>query len=241
MTNAVYTMIVRALGRLVSDRAAESMLRTALRDLRLSPDTVTGADMQRVLSGPLLSRLSTVLPHERARQELLGLSRQLESTDVKAPTLFTQPGPSASWEEHSDATATSWDQLDLDVDDFEFDDPDSALTSTGQSYDLDSPLGQEELLQNLGRLSGVQGVMVCRANGEVLRVRAIREAAGLGSVVAASAMLFQQRSLRLLSAELGGRTVCVRPLGAYCVAVIVNSQSNVGRLLVELQQLKAAA
>ncbi|THF85217.1 roadblock/LC7 domain-containing protein [Deinococcus sp. KSM4-11] len=241
MTNAVYTMIVRALGKLVSDRAAESMLRTALRDLRLSPDTVTGSDMQRVLSGPLLARLSTVLPQGRARQELLGLSRQLEATDVKAPTLFTQPGPSASWEEHSDATATSWDQLDLDVDDFEFDDPDSALTSTGQSYDLDSPLGQEDLLQALGRLSGVQGVMVCRANGEVLRVRAIREAPGLGAVVAASALLFQQRTLRLLSAELGGRTVCVRPLGAYCVAVIVNSQSNVGRLLVELQQLKAAA
>ncbi|GHF59308.1 hypothetical protein HNQ07_003890 [Deinococcus metalli] len=241
MTNAVYTMIARALGKLVSDRAAESMLRTALRDLRLSQDTVTGTDMQRVLSGPLLARLSPVLTPERARRELVALSRQLEAADVKAPTLFTLPGPSASWEEHSDATATHWDQLDLDVNDFEFDDPDAALVTAGQTYDLDSPLGQEELLQNLGRLSGVQGVMVCRANGEVLRVRAIRDAAGLGAVVAASALLFQQRGLRLMSAELGGRTVCMRPLGAHCVAVIVNSQSNVGRLLVELQHLRAAA
>ncbi|WP_412027427.1 roadblock/LC7 domain-containing protein [Deinococcus yunweiensis] len=243
MTNAVYIMIVRALERLVSERAAESMLRTALRDLKLSPDTVSGADMQRVLSGPLLTRLSTVLPHARAQQELISLSRQLEATDVKAPTLFTQPGPSASWEDHThtDVTATSWTQMGLDVDDFEFEDPDSALNSGAQSYDLNSPLGQEELMQNLGRLSGVQGVMVCRANGEVLRVRAIRDPAGVGAVVAASVLLFQQRTLRLMSAELGGKTVCVRPLGAYCVAVIVNSQSNVGRLLVELQQLKAAA
>ncbi|PNY81324.1 roadblock/LC7 domain-containing protein [Deinococcus koreensis] len=241
MTNAVYSMTVRALSRVVSERAAESMLRTTLRDQQLGAETVTAQDVQRLIAGPLLQRLSTVLPVTQARQELLGLSRQLEAQYPKAPTLFTHLGPSASWEEHSDATATSWDGLSLGEDDFEFDDPDFALSVGGRAYDLETPLGQEELLQDLGRLSGVQGVMVCRASGEVLRVRAIREAAGLGSVIAASALLFQNRALRLMSAELGGRTVCVRPLGAHCVAVVVNSQSNVGRLLVELQQLKVAA
>ena len=241
MTNAVYSTTVRALSRVVSERAAESMLRTTLRDQQLGPDTVTAQDIQRLIAGPLLQRLSTVLPPARARQELLSLARALENQYPKAPTLFTQLGPSASWEEHSDATATGWDGLSLGEDDFEFDDPDFAPSAGGRAYDLDTPLGQEELIQDLGRLSGVQGVMVCRANGEVLRVRAIREASGLGAVVAASALLFQKRSLRLLSAELGGRTVCVRPLGAHCVAVVVNSQSNVGRLLVELQQLKVAA
>ncbi|MFC6661462.1 hypothetical protein [Deinococcus multiflagellatus] len=62
MTNAVYTMIVRALSGVVSDRAAETMLRSVLREQGLSAETVTAQDMQKVLSGPLLARLSTVLP-----------------------------------------------------------------------------------------------------------------------------------------------------------------------------------
>ncbi|MVN88549.1 roadblock/LC7 domain-containing protein [Deinococcus sp. HMF7620] len=239
MTNAVYTLVVRALSGVVSDRAAETMLRAVLREQGLSAESVSAQDMQKVLSGPLLSRLSTVLPPARARKELSVLSKQLESQYPKAPTLFTQSGPVATWDEPQNET--TFDDLGLGADDFEFDDPDYGAAPTTRTYDLTQPGDQDALIQNLGRLSGVQGVMVCRATGEVLRVKAVRDPAGLGGVVAASAMLFQKRSLKLMSADLGGQTVCVCPLGGYCVAVVATSQANVGRLLVELQQLRVAA
>ncbi|PTA67603.1 roadblock/LC7 domain-containing protein [Deinococcus arcticus] len=239
MTNAVYTMIVRALSGVVSDRAAETMLRSVLREQGLAAETVTAQDMQKVLSGPLLARLSTVLPPARARKELLNLSGQLEAQYPKAPTLFTQNVPLATWDEPQ--TDTTFDDLGLSADDFEFDDPEYGALPTTRTYDLARAEDQDALIQTLGRFSGVQGIMVCRASGEVLRVKAVRDPAGLGGVVAASAMLFQKRALRLLSADLGGQTVCVCPLGGYCVAVVATSQANVGRLIVELQQLRVAA
>lgn len=241
MTNAVYTTAVRALSGVVSERAADTMLRALLRDQGLEAGAVTAQEMQRVLSGPLLARLSAVLPPARARQELLALSRSLEAQYPKAPTLFTGEAPQASWDGPAAGAETTWDELELDENDFEFDDPDYAPAGTGRAYDLGTPLGQEALLQDLGKLGGVQGVMVCRASGEVLRMRAVREAPALGTLVAATARLLGTRRLRLLSAELGGRTVCMRPLGEHCVAVIASSQANVGRVLVELQQLRSAA
>ncbi|NTY00774.1 roadblock/LC7 domain-containing protein [Deinococcus sp. JMULE3] len=239
MTNAVYTMTVRALAGVVSERAAETMVRSVLREQNLLPETVSAQEMQRMLSGPLLSRLSTVMPAARARRELLSLSSLMAERYPKAPTLFVETGPSATWDDTQDTEM--WNELGLGADDFEFDDPEYAAGLSGRSYDLNATLDQDTLIQTLGRLSGVQGVMVCRASGEVLRVRAVRDATGLAGVVAASAMLFQKRALRLLSADLGGQTVCVCPLGEYCVAVIASSQANVGRLLVELQQIKVAA
>lgn len=240
MTNAVYTMTVRALSGVVSERAAETMLRAVLREQNLLPETVSAQEMQRVLSGPLLARLGAVMPAARARKELLSLSAQMEAQYPKAPTLFTQNVPQATWDDSADDTEM-WDDLGLGADDFEFDDPEYASGPSGRQYDLSSTLDQDNLIQTLARLNGVQGVMVCRANGEVLRVRAVREATGLAGVVAASAMLFQKRALRLLSADLGGQTVCVCPLGEYCVAVIASSQANVGRLLVELKQVQVVA
>lgn len=241
MTNAVYTMIIRALSGVVSARAAETMVQSILRDQNLSPETVTAQDMQKVLSGPLLARLSMVLPQARARAELLNLARQLEMQYPKAPTLFTDNVPFAAWEESPDATNTGWADLNLSEDDFEFEDPEYALSGAAREYDLEQATDQEALMQELARLSGVQGVLLCRVNGEVVRVKAIRDAPALGGVVAATAMLFRRPALRLMAADLGGQTVCMRPLGEYCVAVVVGAQSNVGRLLVELQQLKVAA
>ena len=53
-------------------------------------------------------------------------------------------------------------------------------------------------------------------------------------------LLLRQRGLKLLAADLGQQTVCMRPLGNYSVAVIAGPQVNVGRLLTELQQLEAS-
>ncbi|EYB67068.1 roadblock/LC7 domain-contain protein [Deinococcus phoenicis] len=241
MTNAVYTLIVRALSGIVSERAAETLLRAALREQGLTPEGVQAQDMQRVLSGPLLTRLSGVLPPERARAELQTLSGQLQMQYPKAPTLFVG-APLAAWDETAGMTSTSWgDAQQFSADDFEFDDPEYTAAPTERQYALGSAAGQDALIRDLGRMQGVQGVMVCRANGEVLRERALSGATNLSSVIAATALLFQKRSLNLMSADMGGQTVCMRPLGPYCVAVVAGPGVNIGRLLAELQQVREAA
>ncbi|ABF44359.1 MULTISPECIES: roadblock/LC7 domain-containing protein [Deinococcus] len=236
MTNAVYTLIVRALSGIVSERAAETLLRAALREQGLTAEGVTAGEMQRVLSGPLLTRLSGVLPPERARAELGNLAAQLQKHYPKAPTLFSSPA--ATWDE---TTSTHWEDIDFSADDFEFDDPEYTATPPERQYALGTAAGQEALIQDLGRIPGVQGVMVCRASGEVLRERALSGSRNLSSVIAATALLFQKRALNLMSADMGGQTVCMRPVGAYCVAVVAGPQVNIGRLLAELQQVREAA
>lgn len=236
MTNAVYTLIVSALSGIVSERAAQTLLQAALREGGLTPEGVTAAEMQRVLFGPLLTRLSGVLPEARARAELRTLAAQLGSRYPKAPTLF----PAAAWDEETGTTR--WDEApELGADDFEFDDPEYTAAPPRREYALGGAAGQEALIQDLARMPGVQGVLVCRATGEVLRERSLAGAAGLGSVIAATALLFQKRGLNLMSADLGGRTVCMRPLGGYCVAVVAGPGVNIGRLLAELQQVREAA
>lgn len=259
MTHAVYTPIVRALSGIVSERAAETMLRASLREQGLSPEAVTASEMQRVLSGPLLVRLSGVLPEARARTELQRMAGQLQVQDPRAATLFGA-APAAAWDEAASGTLwtdAAWaeangaepsgaepagaEPADLSADDFEFDDPEYAAPTPGRRYVLESAAGQEALVRDLARMPGVQGVLVCRASGEVLHERALQGSVNLGSVVAAAALLFKQRSLRLLAADLGGRTVCMRPLGAYCVAVVAGPGVNTGRLLAELGQVRAGA
>jgi len=240
MTNAVYTPIVRALSGIVSERAAETMLRAALREQGLVPEAVTAPEMQRVLSGPLLTRLSGLLPEPHARAELERLAGQLQAQHPRAATLFGASPSGAAW-----AAGGGDDPADLSADDFEFDDPEYVTASSERLYRLDSAAGQEALVRDLARMPGVQGVLVCRASGEVLHERALLNSvnlgsASLGSVVAAAALLFQKRALRLLAADLGGRTVCMRPLGGYCVAVVAGAGVNTGRLLAELGQIRAA-
>lgn len=247
MTNAVYAMTVQALSGVVSERAAETMVRTVLRDQQLTPESVTAQDMQRVLSGPLLARLQSVMPRERAQMELRQLSMSMAARYPKAPTLFLEPAPedrsAAAWATHADdsLTATGWGDVDLGADDFEFDDPEYTASAVKRHFRLDDPAEQEDLIQTLARVVGVQSVLVCRANGEVIKARSLRDSTALGGVVAATALLFQRSALQLLSVDLDGRTVCMRPLGAYCVAVVAGPQVNVGRLLVDLQQLQVVA
>lgn len=242
MTNSVYNMIAQALSSSVSPRAAETMLQAALKEAGLTAENVTPADMQDLLNGPLLTRLSSALPPNRAREEMLLISRQLERKYPRAPTLFTDVGSLASWDDTIISPINAvHDGFELSEDDFEFDDPEFGGTLEQRSFDLAGESGQEALIQHLGRMQGVQSVMISRSTGEVLKFKAMRDPKGLSSVMAATALLFQKRQLKLMSVDLGSQTVCMRPLGAYSVAVVAGSQVNVGRLLAELQQLEASA
>lgn len=297
MPNDVYTMSLQALARSVSERGSDALLKAALRERDLSPDEVTAAQMQLVLTGPLVHRLSTILSPEQARAELGALAARLEHEFPRTPTLFTDVGSFSPWDEGSTVNESSavsdWDHAgdlrgaaggssdgrkngqpsgasplgasslgarplgaspvragtpegndfegdEFGADDFEFDDPEYAAAPSTRHYALSGEAGQDALIRDLGRMQGVLGVMVTRENGEVLRVGALRDVTQLGSVIAATGLLLRQRGLKLLAADLGQQTVCMRPLGNYSVAVIAGPQVNVGRLLTELQQLEAS-
>ncbi len=329
MPNPVFQLTARSLSKVVSGRAAETMLSASLRDLKLSPDTVTARDMQRVLAGPLERRLSQVLPGTAAFDKLRALSSRLERNDLKSSTLFGQDSRTVIWDQEDDTiwndeshlqgaeeapdrgppdaaaarrpprpqptllprstpsdarfqamppvpdagrkeesvtdlsapqsaaeslksdlkdegfAATGAEEFSADLfsaDDFEFSDPDYAhLQAVHKRYDLATTQGQDALLYELARHAGVQTVVLCSTDGQVLSVRAPQGAPQLGSVVAATAMLFRQRDLKLLSADLGSATVCMRVVGTYCVALLARGNVNVGRLLSELQQIEVAA
>lgn len=265
MPTPVYTLVINALSSSVSERAADTMLKAALRDARASPENVTAQEMQAVLSGPLLRRLAGVLPQAQASRDLLSLSRRIAEQHPRALTLFLDPEGPLHWDslgsEVADSRASAGPgragpdtdgpdtdeqgrgnaPLTLRADDFEFDDPDfSAFEGEQRHYDLSTPEGQEALLTDLARQPGVQGVVICGQGGQVLRSRTNRGEKALSSIVAATALLFRQRSLKILCADLGQVKVCMRPLGEYCVAVLAGEQVNIGRVITELQQLREA-
>ena len=238
MPTPVYILVVDALCGSVSERAAETMLRDALKDAQLAADTVTPQEMQAVLSGPLLRRLSAVLPSQQAGRTLRSVSRRVVEKNPRAPTLFLDPEGPLHWDSLDEGAASG----ELSADDFEYDDPDySAFQGEGRSYDLSGEAGQDELLSDLARQPGVQGVVLCAQDGRVLRSRAQQGGAAVGSIVAATILLFRSRRLSILSADLGSVKVCMRPLGAYCVAVLGGEQVNIGRIITELQGLKVSA
>ncbi|GGR22786.1 roadblock/LC7 domain-containing protein [Deinococcus ruber] len=238
MPTPVYTLVVDALSGSVSERAADTMLRDALRDAQLAAETVTPQEMQAVLSGPLLRRLSAVLPPQQAGRTLRSISRRVVEKNPRAPTLFLDPEGPLHWDSLDETGAEG----DLGAEDFEYDDPDySAFQGEGRSYDLSGAAGQDALLSDLARQPGVQGVVLCSQDGQVLRSRSQREGGAVGSIVAATILLFRNRKLSILSADLGSVKVCMRPLGVYCVAVLGGEQINIGRVITELQQLRVSA
>ena len=102
MPNPVFQLTARSLSKVVSGRAAETMLSASLRDLKLSPDTVTARDMQRVLAGPLERRLSQVLPGTAAFDKLRALSRRLERNNLRSSTLFDTNARTVIWDQEDD-------------------------------------------------------------------------------------------------------------------------------------------
>ncbi len=241
MPTPVYTLVINALSSSVSARAADTMLKAALRDVQMSPDNVTAQEMQTVLSGPLLRRLASVLPQAQASRDLRALSRQVTEQHPRALTLFSDPDGPLHWDSLDEESHELGAGAGLRADDFEYDDPDfSAFQGEQRQYDLNSPSGQEELLSDLARQPGVQGVVICDQAGRILRSRANKGEKALSSIVAATVMLFRNRSLKILCADLGEVKVCMRPLGAHCVAVLAGEQVNIGRVITELQGLREA-
>lgn len=251
MQNPVYRLVSEALARVVSERAADRLLLGALEHARLSPESVGAADMQRVLDGPLQARLETFLPPARARQELRELAARLHMLDAEAPTLFEAPrvgggvnqmpqAPAAGVAVMTAPRAASANPVDagaadFDSDDFEYDDP----GAPAREYDLSGSAGQDDLIGSLARFGGVQGVLLCDEGGAIVRARLVgRRADSLAPALVAAARALKARPWRILCADLGAQTVCVRPLGRHFVALLAGNAANLGQLIAELNSLR---
>ena len=85
MANSVYLTVCDALSHIVSRRAAENIVRDALRVGRTNPDQVTPREMQDLLKGQVFARLQQIIPVAQARGEIKTLLGQLEKMAKAAP------------------------------------------------------------------------------------------------------------------------------------------------------------
>ena len=88
MANSVYLAVCDALSHIVSRRAAENIVRDALRTARTDPDAVTAREMQDMLKGQVFARLQQIIPVAQARGEIKSLLQKLEALNAnEKPTL----------------------------------------------------------------------------------------------------------------------------------------------------------
>lgn len=214
-----------------------------------TPEGLDGEQLQGLLFPELDYAYGGLLAEEPRRRMLREISELLAAQELGA--MFTPKAAEhdLNFSESLDAdvpqaatvTATKDDDdWDFGEDEFEFEDPEYLAAQTARGYDLSQSAEQSRLITDLGRVNGVQSVMVCRQNGEVINSRSLRDLSSLGGVVAATILLLRGRSLRLMSAQVGGTVVCVRPLQDYAVAVLAAPSVNIGRLLSELGQVQLA-
>jgi hypothetical protein len=82
MANSVYLAVCDALSHIVSRRAAENIVRDALRTARTDPDAVTAREMQDMLKGQVFARLQQIIPVAQARGEIKTLLQKLEALNA---------------------------------------------------------------------------------------------------------------------------------------------------------------
>lgn len=247
MTTASYQLTLDQLLRMAPENSTTrqqiaDVLEQTLAEHGFSPQKIGPGDMQDLL-----------FPHlDRALALLVGDDGLRQGTLRRVGELLIAQELGAVFGAGADAPIDD-DELDLDDEEHEaspeedddFDIEDEVGPSLGASsrtsprYNLSSEAEQSRLIADLGRVSGVQSVMICRHNGEVLMARSLTDTSRLGGVVAATIMLLRNQKLRLMSAHVGQTIMCVRPFGDCAVAVLAQPSANVGRLLTELSQIEA--
>lgn len=96
MANLVYNMVCDAFADLISRRAAENLVKEALKDIGSHPDRVTALEMQELLRKGIFKRLQKIIPVMKAKGEIKRLLRNLEKT-LAQPTTGTED--SEDWDE----------------------------------------------------------------------------------------------------------------------------------------------
>ena len=125
MANLVYNMVCDAFADLISRRAAENLVKEALRDIGSNPDRVTALEMQELLRKGIFKRLQKIIPVVQAKGEIKRLLRNLEKT-------LAQPVTGAEDSE-------DWDEPDAEAVDLS---PWEVETRNGQTPQSQTLLGQ---------------------------------------------------------------------------------------------------
>ena len=125
MANLVYNMVCDAFADLISRRAAENLVKEALRDIGSNPDRVTALEMQELLRKGIFKRLQKIIPVVKAKGEIKRLLRNLEKT-------LAQPVMGAEDSE-------DWDEPDAEAVDLS---PWEVETRNGQTPQSQTLLGQ---------------------------------------------------------------------------------------------------
>jgi hypothetical protein len=90
MANSVYNTVCEALSRIVSRRAAENIVREALRGAKTDPNRVTAEQMGSLLKSAVFARLQQIIPVAQAKGEIKAILTQLERS------FETKPNPALS-------------------------------------------------------------------------------------------------------------------------------------------------
>ncbi len=109
MPNAVYDVVCDALSRIVSRRAAENIVREALRGGRMTPEQVTAEQMQSLLKSVVFVRLQQIIPVAQAKGEIRQILGQLEQEFAANRSL--PPEVQEGWLALRDEFAKIGDQL----------------------------------------------------------------------------------------------------------------------------------
>ena len=91
MANAVYNTVCDALSRIVSRRAAENIVKEALKSARTTPQRVTAKEMQALLKNVVFARLQQIIPVAQAKGEIKLILNQLEQSFEERPSPALSP------------------------------------------------------------------------------------------------------------------------------------------------------
>jgi hypothetical protein len=79
MANTVYDVVCDALSRIVSRRAAENIVREALRTTQATPESVSLIEMQILLKSSVFARLQQIIPVAQAKGEIRQILTRLDT------------------------------------------------------------------------------------------------------------------------------------------------------------------
>ena len=105
-TSPAYRACVTALERLLSPRVASRTLHMAMREARLTAETVTADDLEPILKGPVFKQLQVAMPPTRARDSVNDVLRTIAAAEATAGG-DRSDAPTAGSTDESDAVAVS--------------------------------------------------------------------------------------------------------------------------------------
>lgn len=254
MANDIYRFTLDGLTSLVSPRAAERLLKQALRRAGQRPDSVGAEAMREILLGPLRRELGRSLPGEAVERRLQQLGRQLLRHYAPTPTPAPTPAPAPAATPVARALTPARERTATPAAVLEPAPPpperaaDLAAEPPAGSAKSDSPRASapadparlEAAALRFAQLEQVRLVAVLSRRGEVrfsrgggLELEALSRIASLGWT-----LLGRQGQLRAVYLAQPAGQLFLFPLDDALLAVVGHPEINVGLVFATLSTLK---